>query len=61
MSIKCKLVQGLYKNKTFASPHAMMLTAISTPLGDAIEIEYESRSYQIAYSEIEALMQKAKE
>lgn len=61
MSIKCKLVQGLYKSKTFTSPRAMMLTAISTPLGDAIEVEYNGNSYQIAYSEVEALMQKAKE
>lgn len=60
MSIKCKLVQGLYKSKTFTAPHAMMLTAISTPRGDAIEIEYEGRAVQVAYSEIEYLMEKAR-
>lgn len=60
MSIKCKLVQGLYKSKTFTSPHAMMLTAMSTPRGEAIEIEHEGRAFQVAYADIEYLMKKAR-
>lgn len=60
MAIKCKMVQGARKQGGFLSPHAIMLTAVSTPAGESVELEFDGTALQVPYIEIEALMQKAR-
>ena len=59
MAIKLRTVRGLMKKPGFIVPHAITLTAISTPNGKAIELECEKISMQVAYADIVSLMEAA--
>lgn len=60
MSIKLKTVPGMMKKPGFNVPHAINLTAASTPGGEYVELECDKISFQVSYSDIEYMMMQAR-